>query len=111
MRRPQEATMQTEPTTEPTTDDALYQSAHKRAEELQGFYIHLLVYLAVNTGLFVINLLTRNGDGTWWFYWPLAGWGIGLAIHALTTFAGLFSEDWKERKAAEIYERTRHQAG
>jgi hypothetical protein len=28
---------------EPKTDDPLYTSAHKRAEELQGFYIHLLV--------------------------------------------------------------------
>lgn len=97
--------------TEPRIDDPLYTSAHKRAAELQGFYIHLLVYLAVNGGLFVINLLTRDGNGGWWFYWPLAGWGIGLVIHALTTFAGLFSEDWKDRKAAEIYERTRHQAG
>jgi hypothetical protein len=97
--------------TEEKNDDPLYTSAHKRAEELQGFYIHLLVYLAVNAGLFVINLLTRDGNGGWWFYWPLAGWGIGLVIHALTTFGGLFSEDWKERKATEIYERTRHQAG
>jgi hypothetical protein len=103
----EEARMQTEP----TTDDPLYRSAHKRAEELQGFYIHLLIYLAVNGGLFVINLLTRHGEGPWWFYWPLAGWGIGLVIHALTTFAGLFSDDWKERKAEQIYDRTRHETG
>jgi 2TM domain-containing protein len=94
--------------TEVDTHDPAYRSAEKRAEELQGFYIHLLVYVAINTGLFLINLLTRDGGG-WWFYWPLAGWGIGLAIHALATFAGVFSESWKERKAAEIYDRTRHQ--
>jgi hypothetical protein len=35
--------------------------------------------------------------------------GIGLAIHALTTFAGLFSEDRKERKAAYLYERSHRQ--
>jgi hypothetical protein len=106
------AEAETRETATPETEakDPLYESARKRAEELQGFYIHLLVYVAVNTGLFVINALTRDG-GTWWFYWPLLGWGIGLAIHALVTFAGLFSEDWKERKANQLYERSRHRNG
>jgi hypothetical protein len=90
-------------------DDPLLQRARKRAEELQGFYIHLLVYLTVNGGLFAINALTRGDQGGWWFYWPLAGWGIGIAIHALTTFGGLFSEDWKDHKAEELYRRARRQ--
>jgi hypothetical protein len=97
-------TMLTE--TDGAGEDPLLHSAKKRAEELQGFYIHLFVYAAVNAGLFAINALTRDG-GAWWFYWPLLGWGIGLTIHALVTFAGLFSQDWKERKAAELYDRAR----
>ena len=55
----------------------------------------------------MINLLTKGDGGSWWFYWPLAGWGIGLALHVLVTFGGVFSDEWKERKAAQIYERTR----
>ena len=43
--------------------DPAYQAALERAEMLQGYYIHLLVYVAVNTGLFFINLFTRGGDG------------------------------------------------
>jgi hypothetical protein len=92
--------------TDAAGEDPLFRSAKKRAEELQGFYIHVFIYTAVNTGLFAINALTRDG-GTWWFYWPLLGWGIGLTIHALVTFAGLFSEGWKDRKAAELYDRAR----
>ena len=84
-----------------------YEAAEKRAEDLQGLYTHLLVYGVVNLGLFVINLLTKGDGGSWWFYWPLAGWGIGLALHVLVTFGGVFSDEWKERKAAQIYERTR----
>lgn len=34
--------------------------AKKRAEEIQGLYIHLLVFLVINAGLFVIHLLTRG---------------------------------------------------
>jgi 2TM domain len=93
---------------ESTVEDPAYRSARKRAEELQGFYVHLLVYIAVNTGFFVLNLFTRADHGGWWFYWPLTGWGIGLTIHALVTFGGLFSEDWKDRKASELYDRARH---
>jgi hypothetical protein len=88
-----------------TAEDPAYQGAVKRAEELQGYYIHLLVYTVVNGGLFAINLLTKSDDGEWWFFWPLVGWGIGLAIHTMVLFAGIFSEGWKARKAKEIYRR------
>ena len=86
-------------------EDEAYRAALERAETLQGYYTHLLVYLVVNAGLFVINLLTRGDSGAWWFYWPLAGWGIALAIHTMVVFGGVFSEGWKRRKADEIYRR------
>jgi hypothetical protein len=88
-------------------DDRAYLAAKKRADALLGFYIHLLAYVSVNIALFVINVLTRNDGGYWWFYWPLAGGGVGLLVHALVAFGGVFSGDWRERKAAQLYERGR----
>ena len=44
------------------------------------FRIHVLVYIAVNTLLAVIDYVT--GPQSTWFYWPLLGWGIGLFGHA-----------------------------
>ncbi len=41
--------------------------------------IHLGVYLLVNAILIAVDL--RDGDG-YWFYWPLLGWGAGVAYHA-----------------------------
>ncbi len=93
------------PSQEPTRDDAAYKAALQRAETLRAYYTHLLVYLVVNAGLFFINLLTRGDDGSWWFYWPLAVWGIAIVIHTLIVFGGVFSQDWKLRKADEIYRR------
>ncbi len=90
-------------------DDPAYKAAVERAEMLQGYYIHLLVYAVVNAGLFLINLITKGDGGSWWFYWPLAGWGIGLAVHTVVTFGGVFSEGWKVRKAEEIYRRRQEQ--
>jgi hypothetical protein len=45
-----------------------------------GFKIHLLVYLSVNALLIVINLTTT--PHTYWFFWPLLGWGVGVVGHA-----------------------------
>lgn len=96
------------PATEPVDEEArARRAADKRAEELQGYYIHLLVYLTVNTGLFLINLVTRGSGGDWWFFWPLLGWGIGVLVHTVVTFGGVFSESWRQRKADELYERSR----
>ncbi len=55
-----------------------------RILEDQGFKIHLGVYVAVNVLLAVLNLtLSPN---TLWFYWPLLGWGLGLAGHAALVY-------------------------
>ncbi|MFZ6051088.1 2TM domain-containing protein [Halocola ammonii] len=75
-----------------------YQRAKQRVEEEKGFYGHLLAYIAVNIGLFLLNLVTAPGH--WWFYWPLLGWGIGLLIHGVGVFGRnwFFSEQWEQRK-------------
>jgi hypothetical protein len=88
-------------------DDLEYQAAKKRVEDLKGFYTHLAVYLVVNAGLFLVNYATNRH--TWWFYWPLIGWGIALAIHAVVTFVieGQVGARWEERKIRELVERDR----
>ena len=58
--------------------------ARRRLVAEKGFYVHLVTYVAVISGLFIINALT--GSGRWWFVWPAIGWGVGLAVHALATF-------------------------
>ena len=82
-----------------------YEQALKQARELRGFYNHLLIYVVVNAFLFAIDYL--GGPEEWWFYWPLLGWGIGLAAHALNTFVAVraFGADWEERKARELMEK------
>jgi hypothetical protein len=88
-------------------DQQSYQRAHARVQALKGFYIHATVFVLVNIGLFIINLLTGGG---WWFYWPLIGWGIGLGAHALGVFGfggGPWGREWEERKTREFMDQDR----
>ena len=79
-----------------------YEDALKQARELRAFYTHLAVYLVVNAFLVVLDLLTSPDE--FWFYWPMLGWGIGLAAHGVSVFLGTqrFGADWEERKAREL---------
>ena len=90
----------------PDSDAEARERALHRARELRSFYSHAIVFVLAISWLFLIDLLT--GDG-WWFYWPLFGWGIVVALHAISTFGqvGPFSGDWEERKADEILRRER----
>lgn len=49
----------------------------------QGFFRHLASYLTVNGGLLALNLI---GGGPLWSQFPIIGWGIFLAMHAVRTF-------------------------
>ena len=77
------------------------EQAQKRIDELKGFYAHLVSYVAVNAFLIVINIATYDqSGGIVWFFYPMLGWGIGLAIH---TFMVLFAgHNWEEQKMQEL---------
>lgn len=79
-----------------------YRSALCRVRQLRGFNTHLSVYLAVNAGLLVINLL--SSPGRLWVVWPLAGWGIAVLIHAAAVFMGSrwLGTGWEQRKVEEL---------
>lgn len=62
------------------TDALLLKKARRQAAAKLGFYIHAAIFILVNAGLVSLNL--ANG-GFLWSLFPLAGWGIGLAFHAM----------------------------
>ena len=58
-----------------------------------AFRVHALIYLLVNSGLLVIDLLFDNSSSINWFYYAAIGWGVGLLAHILfmTRTVGFFS--------------------
>lgn len=66
-----------------TTHDFHFE-ARERARAKYGFYKHLAVYFIVNLMLFFINLATA--PDYFWCIWPLIGWGVAVAIHALKVY-------------------------
>jgi hypothetical protein len=78
--------------------------AERRLRLEKGFYTHLVVYAAVNALLFFIN--SRTGS-PWWFFWPVLGWGIGIALHAFSVFGIHRARDWEGRRLRELIEEER----
>jgi hypothetical protein len=89
--------------TTPEQDERV-QRATKRVEDIKGFYVHVLVYLAMNGVLLLLDVVSGGG---WWFYWPALLWGMGLAAHAIAVISEgrLFGPAWEARKVREIMER------
>ena len=84
--------------------DDRYVRARKHVEELKEFYYSLISYLIIIPFLAFINYFT-----SWhyqWFWWPMLGWGVGLAFHAYKVFVsdGVFGRNWERRKIEEFME-------
>jgi hypothetical protein len=90
------------------TEQDLQRRARRRVNQKMGFYIHATVYLLVNLGLAAINFAS---GGKAWHLWPLAGWGLGLAIHGFVTFARLNGDGLRERMLDDEVERLRRKQG
>lgn len=78
-----------------------YDIAKKRVEEKKKFYRHLSTYVVMSIFFYMINYLSNPGH--WWFYWPMLGWGVGLAFHYVNIFGipGLVEEmspEWEEKQ-------------
>jgi len=67
------------------TDERLREQALQRVKKRRDFWPHLLVYVMVNTLTVALWVMTDQGG----FFWPIfliAGWGIGLVMHAWDAF-------------------------
>ena len=87
-------------------DDERYRRAKAWVEAQRGFYAHASIFGLVNGGLLLLNLLTS--PAYLWFLWPLVGWGLALAAHALGVFSWRAGGDWEERQIRRLLERGEH---
>ncbi|KYF73293.1 hypothetical protein BE11_23730 [Sorangium cellulosum] len=76
------------------------------ARRRKGFRSHLFSFVVVNAFLFAINALT---PGPWWFFWPLLGWGLGLAFHARAALSSDVSPRRLRREIERGAERARRE--
>jgi len=79
-------------------ESAKYLRAKKKVEELKGFYGSLIAYMVV-----IPFLITLNYKTSWhfqWFWFPVFGWGLGLAIQVFNIYG--IGGNWEERKIKQI---------
>jgi 2TM domain len=91
----------------PLTPDEIDKLARRRAGAKLGWFIHLAVYLVVNTGLLLgSNLMFGHGR---YSLGPLLGWGIGLVFHGISVFLLGKGSNLRENMVARERERIERQ--
>ncbi|WP_240315538.1 2TM domain-containing protein [Aquimarina longa] len=92
-------------------DKKAYEKAKKRVEKEKGFYLHLMVYIVINSILLFTNSDFKNEGFKNWLNWQLyitpILWGIGLLSHGLSVFGKKisFAKKWEERKIQELMDK------
>ena len=81
------------------------EEARRYVRRKRILYTVLGVWIVLCVMWFLIDV--RDG-GSWWFYWPMLGTGIGVAITAIVLLGlgGLFGVNW-ERREMDRYLRRR----
>lgn len=84
-----------------TEDDPAFARTRKHVDNVRNFSYHLMVYVSVNALLVFIDLRGGANDGFLgldFALWPILGWGIGIAGHAISVFFG-------DYRAERVYDR------
>ncbi|WP_375237902.1 histidine kinase [Aurantibacter sp.] len=85
------------------SEQMAYTQAKKEVEKIKGFYGNAISYSFVIPFLIFINL--RYSPEFYWFFFPMFGWGMGLAFHALEVFG--YGKSWEDKKIKEIMEKVK----
>lgn len=95
-------------------DQMRFDRAQKRVKKISGFYKHLIVYLIINAVHITMKAVNPDKGEEFFTFstFSLAFfWGIGLLMHALSTFGpgAVLGSDWEERKIREIMDREKRE--
>jgi polyferredoxin len=85
--------------------DDKQEEARRWVRRKRRFYTILVVYLALSLLWLVIDMLTGTDD--LWFYWPVFGAGVIVAVIGIAMFGlgGLFPADWERRQVDQYLQR------
>jgi hypothetical protein len=83
----------------PLSDDELRSVATRRVKTRRELLAHVCVYLLTN--LAFVGVWAITGAGYPWFLWPMIGWGIGVAFHAVNVALGLQGDLLREGHAID----------
>jgi hypothetical protein len=81
--------------------DDLRQRALERLEKRAEFRMHLAAYILVNAVLVTLWFVMFEG-GLFWPIFPMLGWGIGLAFHAMDVYRRPMTEERISREMQRL---------
>jgi 2TM domain len=81
------------------------EEARRHVRRKRIFYTVLGIWLALCLMWFAIDML--DDSSSFWFYWPMLGTGIGVAIAgiALLGIGGLLGVEWEQREIEKYLRR------
>lgn len=87
-----------------------YYMAYKRVKRIKRFYVHMIVYVLVNSYLVFNQCFESNSIGNLFelhTYSTAFFWGIGLVAHGLSVFGKdiFFGDNWEEKKIKEFMDK------
>ena len=88
--------------TSETQQNNRYIRAVQRVEEMKGFYASLIAFCIIIPFLIYLNI--KYSPEYQWFWFPIAGWGIGLVFQGFRAFNynPILGKDWENRKIQEF---------
>jgi hypothetical protein len=81
------------------------EGARRYVRRKRIFYTVLGVWIALSLMWFAIDM--ADDSSSLWFYWPMLGTGVGVAITGivLVGIGGLFGADWERREVDKYLRR------
>jgi len=76
-------------------DADIYRMARKRVTQKRKFYTHFMSWLVMSVFFILLNLFTAD---FFWAVFPILGWGVAIAFHAIKVFSFTYGDDWEHRE-------------
>lgn len=85
----------------------IYEAAKKRIGKIKEFYIHVFIYILVNTIILYSNYQSLDSTESFFEFRNFSTvvfWGIGLVAHGLSLFSLdlILGKGWEDQKIKEL---------